>query len=301
MALYPNGSYMSRSPGRHFGGNTAGSGGASAGYAVLLRGRGDRMNRFVRADQLKTASTPDGYDMRSLVPPLRAGSMSALTRFLEVSGSGSLLQGGPMEGAGAITFTADPGGLSLVVGLSGTAAITFTPDPLDLKLVIGMDGTSSLSMTGSGNLSMIVPFDGTGAVCTFTGAGDLKGDLSMEGSWTPFTELSPENLAASVWNAQATSFNTAGTMGAKLNTASSGGVDLDALAAAVWAYATRTLTSSPTSGLTTEQANQLRDLFRVHGLEVGAPLVVTPTGRAAGSLSQTIGEVGTTVTVTRAA
>ncbi len=299
--LYPNGAYMSRSPGRHFGGATAAVGGTSAGLGVLLRGRGDRINRFVREDQLKTASTPDGYDLRSMVPPITAGSMSALTRFLEVTGTGSLLQGGPLEGTGSITFSASAASLSLVVGLSGTGAITFTPGAADLKLVVGLSGSGSITVTGSGALSLIVPFEGTGAVCTFTGAGDLKGRLSMEGSWTPFSELSPENLAASVWNAQATTFNTAGTMGAKLNTASSGGVDLDALAAAVWAYATRTLTSSPTSGLTTEQANQLRDLFRVHGLEVGAPLVVTPTGRAAGSLSQTIGEVGTTVTVTRAA
>lgn len=81
---------------------------------------------------------------------------------------------------------------------------------------------------------MIVPFDGTGSI-TFTGAGDLRGRLSMEGSWTPFSTLSPENLAAEVWGALAASNNVAGTMGAKLNTASAGGVDLNALAAAVLA------------------------------------------------------------------
>jgi hypothetical protein len=55
----------------------------------------------------------------------------------------------------------------------------------------------------------------------------------MAGEWTPFTELSPENLAREVWNAVAATYNAAGTMGAKLNTASSGGVDLSALADAV--------------------------------------------------------------------
>ena len=45
----------------------------------------------------------------------------------------------------------------------------------------------------------------------------------MQGEWTPYTELSPENLARAVWDALATQFNDAGTMGNKLNTASSGG------------------------------------------------------------------------------
>ena len=44
----------------------------------------------------------------------------------------------------------------------------------------------------------------------------------MQGEWTPYTELSPENLARAVWDALATQFNDAGTMGNKLNAASSG-------------------------------------------------------------------------------
>ncbi|MEN9438317.1 MAG: hypothetical protein RIR09_2972, partial [Pseudomonadota bacterium] len=85
--------------------------------------------------------------------------------------------------------------------------------------------------------SMIVPFEGAGSVASLTGSGDLRGNLSMAGEWTPFTELSPENLAREVWNAVAAAYNTSGTMGAKLNTASSGGVDLEALAQAILAAA----------------------------------------------------------------
>lgn len=65
----------------------------------------------------------------------------------------------------------------------------------------------------------------------------------MQGEWTPFTELSPENLARAVWEAIASEYNDTGTMGNKLNTASSGGVDMTALSQAVWEYTTRTLTS----------------------------------------------------------
>ena len=42
-------------------------------------------------------------------------------------------------------------------------------------------------------------------------------------------------------------------MGAKLNTASSGGVDMNALAQAVWEYATRTLTSGGSGGATPQE------------------------------------------------
>lgn len=45
--------------------------------------------------------------------------------------------------------------------------------------------------------------------------------------------------------------------------------------------------------------NWVSDLARIHGLIVGEPLVVTPTTRVAGSVTQTIGESGQTVTVTR--
>ena len=41
----------------------------------------------------------------------------------------------------------------------------------------------------------------------------------MAGNITPFTELSPQNLASAVWSALATANNEPGTMGEKLNDA----------------------------------------------------------------------------------
>jgi hypothetical protein len=44
----------------------------------------------------------------------------------------------------------------------------------------------------------------------------------------------------------------------------------------------------------------LAEMFRVHGLELGTPLVVTAGSRAAGAdISQSITDVAGTVTVTR--
>ncbi len=238
MALYPNGRYMTRSPGRHFG--------AAPGLDVLARGRGDRLNRFVGSEYTPTASTPDGYGLVAIVPPIVAGSMSAQRRVVDVSGSGNLLRGGPMEGSAAMLTLSPSGALSLVVSLAANVALlTVSGDGAVLSLTVSLDGSGSVSFTGAGGLSMIVPFAGTGSVAHLSGTSDLRGLLSLEGEWTPFSELSPQNLAAAVWNTIASQYDDAGSMGAKLNAAGSGGVDLNALAEAVWEYASRQLSTAP--------------------------------------------------------
>ena len=226
MALYPNGRHLTRSPGRHFG--------PSVGLEVYARGRGDRMNRFVSSAYARTASTPDGYDVHGIVPAIKAGSMAARRPVADTTGTANLLNGGPMEANVSMLTLSESGGLSLVISLEGSATVaTLSGDGVVLSLTIGLDGTATVSVGGNAALSMIVPFEGAGSVASLTGAGDLRGNLSMAGEWTPFTELSPENLAREVWNAVAAAYNASGTMGAKLNTASSGGVDLSALADAV--------------------------------------------------------------------
>ena len=59
----------------------------------------------------------------------------------------------------------------------------------------------------------------------------------MVGTTDVATELTADSLAAAMWLALAADYNDAGTMGNKLNTASSGGVDMDALAQAILAAA----------------------------------------------------------------
>lgn len=242
MALYPNGRQMSRSPGRHFG--------PGPGLDVLPRGRTDRLNRGLGEAWARTASTPDGYGVQAYAPARTAGSMAALTAVAAVTGAGSLLQGGPMEGLASLSFTTEPGSLSLIAGLSGVATLSLSAGAAALRLVVGLAGAGGLALSGGGSLSMIVPMAGLGS-WSLSGGADLKGRLSMAGAWTPYTALSPENLAAAVWGALGAAYAEPGTMGAKLNTASSGGVDLGALAAAVWEHATRTLTG--TAGATPEQ------------------------------------------------
>jgi hypothetical protein len=57
---------------------------------------------------------------------------------------------------------------------------------------------------------------------TLSAAAGIRAIGHMAGDISPFTALSPENLAAAVWNAAAAGANAPGTMGEKLNDAGSG-------------------------------------------------------------------------------
>lgn len=247
--LYPNGQRVFAAPGRHMAGALVACGAMQ--YGGL---RGARLNGT--ANFAKTASVPEGYAPKGAhVLPVKAGGMAGKA-YVSLTGEGNMLQGGPMEGTGSMAFTSADASLGLIISMTGTATINWTTAAGQLALTLGMDGAGTFSLTGTAGLSMIVPFEGTGA-WSLNGSGDLKGNLSMAGEWTPYTELSPENLARSVWEAVAAEYTDSLTMGGKLNTASSGGVDLNALAAAVWAHASRTLTGG--SGLTLQQFLALKD------------------------------------------
>jgi len=82
-----------------------------------------------------------------------------------------------------------------------------------------INGTSALT----GSLNALADI-----VSTIIGSGSITNALpfaigNMGASITPFTELSPQNLAAEVWNSIAADFNNAGTMGNKVNSAASAG------------------------------------------------------------------------------
>jgi hypothetical protein len=95
---------------------------------------------------------------------------------------------------------------------------------------------------------------------------DISAIANITADITPFTELSPEGLAASVWNAVADAYNTSGTMGQKLNLASSGGVDYAALAAAVWESLATDYSQEETMGLF---MNDLRKMLMSKAIKTG--------------------------------
>ncbi len=249
----------------------------------------------------KHAAVPLGYGGAAWALPRVAGSLTSRGKAnLSFTASGSVSQGLPVEGSAAIALAAE--GSAIGIGsVAGSAALTL----LAAGNVYGqatVAGSAAVTLSASGVVGGLAFVSGSASMsltaastmgCTAAVAGGAFLSGAAEGN-----TLTESGIAGAVWSAVAASYNTAGTMGAKLNTASSGGVDLDALAGAVWAYATRTLTSGA-GGLTTEQANQLQDIFRIHGLDEANPLEVTPTSRTAGGVVQDVATAGDTVTVSR--
>jgi hypothetical protein len=108
----------------------------------------------------------------------------------------------------------------MVATITGSGSVTATAQGLaDLGAILTGQGVISANNTALMNISAVI-----------VGYGDLT----------------PEGLRDAVWNALASQYNTAGTMGNKLNSAASGGVDLSALADAVWQRAIE-------NGLTAEE------------------------------------------------
>lgn len=95
---------------------------------------------------------------------------------------------------------------------SGTASFTVTAAPAQLGALADGAGIASFTVTGT-----LIPY----AIG------------HMAGSTEDSSVLTTQSIATAVWSALAAVNNDAGTMGAKLNTASSGGVDYAALADAV--------------------------------------------------------------------
>ena len=144
-------------------------------------------------------------------------------------------------------------GKDLSTALVGSGDITTASLALIVSFSADLAGSSDLSAEMRGAVQMAATLAGSGdlsaalgviAWCTATLSGEgslddsnLTGLAHMAAEILSYGELTPEGLRDAVWKATAASFNDAGTMGAKLNSAASGGVDLNALADAVWDHA----------------------------------------------------------------
>lgn len=154
-----------------------------------------------------------------------------------VDGTGEL----KMSGTGSASFTLSVSDAELlgILDATGSAALQLLVGTAILGAEAGGQGEALIEFFAA---ATILPANDTDPARTAAANFSFSGTLvpyaigSMVGNALPYTELSPQSLASAVWSAPATENNQSGSMGSKLNTASSGGVDLDALAEAVWSY-----------------------------------------------------------------
>lgn len=165
-----------------------------------------------------------------------------------------------MPGVGSATFavtTNTPAG-ELISSGSGSSAVTITTNNPLLTASMNGAGSSSFAVTGNTpilgakadltasaamavttNNPMIYPLNDASPLRNAVASFALSASLNryaighMTGSALPYTELSPQSLAAAVWDSILAEFQRDGSAGKALSTAGAGGVDLGALSDAV--------------------------------------------------------------------
>lgn len=179
-------------------------------------------NRFVSmAGFVPHASIPYGYRPEySWAPALKAGGMS-----MRATGSStlaaSLIPTRPMTiditGSGGLTADASLA-VSMSVDMTGSGTLTANILGL-LDMSVDFTGSGDLSAALSAIASMGVALSGSGDLdATISGIANMELDIVVTG-----TGLTLENVSTAVWESLASSFNTPGTMGEKLNDAGSAG------------------------------------------------------------------------------
>jgi len=124
-----------------------------------------------------------------------------------------------LDGSGTITDAQ----LSLIVQLAAALSGSGTITVASLVGVVALQ--SSLSGTGSLTAGLnVIAFMNAGLSGSGSISAELKGTLLMSASiYVNQSEATVQQIVEGVWNAIAADFNTAGTMGNKLNSAGSGG------------------------------------------------------------------------------
>ena len=216
MALKQNTTLLAQLPLRQIGG--------SPGTFRSMWSRGDRMNQSVgEGIPSELAGIPYGHlAPSSWVLPYQAGAMSSFTQCVVTvtPGTLNLAAGRNLSGSTTVTVTVDPAAGQLIVSASGSTSITFNLSGQIAGALSAVGSTAITVTVNNATLGAIVDAVGA-ALVTMTASATPRATGNMVGNITPFTELSPQNLAAAVWSALASAYNDAGTMGEKLNDAGS--------------------------------------------------------------------------------
>lgn len=287
MALIGNYSVLAKDPGRSIGGGSI--------------GLGNNRRDFNKSSQARGAFTNDAWDQKSGVPdgyrppyswvlPIKPGAVTSRNTIVGTGAlTGAMAAGknatATLAGVGALTATGQLV-VSAVATIAGTGSISTANLLAVLQAVATINGVGAVTATRSALANMTGTSAGVGAL---TGTRYAVGH--MEADITPFTELSPTSLAAAVWSALAASYNEAGTMGAKMNSAASAGDP--------WGTALPGSYAAGEAGYIV--GNVLTDLLDNSNVETGLTVRQALRVIAAALAGKVSGASGTTVTFRNAA
>lgn len=169
------------------------------------------------------------------VLPVKGGGIKSYKRTdILIDGTAVGELGFPRSGAATITIDASAAG-GLIVGATGTATISIDGSAVIVGSITG-SGKTTITLDAAAVIGAIASVTGV-ATLTIDGHSSIMGLGYMTGSTIETAELTPAGIAAAVWNELLAAHTGDGTAGKALGLASSGGVDYDALAAAILAAA----------------------------------------------------------------
>lgn len=237
--MFPNARYASTYRGRQFG--------PGMGLEIIVR---DDTSRLAVHQLSQTTAVPEGYGRPAVVLPRVSGAMSA-----KIAGAGQVTPDG-MLALDAVAAIVGAGGIEALGGMIVSLAATIAGEGgvssaslqafLDLLATITGSGDLAGTRTGVGDMAAAVSGSGGAVSSSATGLGGMEATLRGYG------DLTPEGIRDALWNALANQYTATGTMGAKLNTAGSGGVDISALVDALIAA----MNATP-PGVNVKQVNDL--------------------------------------------
>lgn len=194
MALIGNYSVLTKNPGRAFGGSTVSDTRANWTKSGAVRGRYCASGGFSALSGVPNGYRPPGSWQIAIKP-------GALSSTNAVTGAGALAGSGLM-GVAAVASLAGTGDLT-AVGALVVAAIASLAGSGDLTADLRAVLAGAASLAGSGDL--VGAMAGLGwAVTTMAGSGAMTitpyATGTLAAAILPYTDLSPEALAASVWS-----------------------------------------------------------------------------------------------------
>lgn len=230
MAVYPNARYMSLVAGRHFG--------PGPGLENKFRDRSDRFNIYTSETFNRTISHPQGYGMRTVTPSYSPGGISSIGRtVVAVSSYGSGTMGLSADGIAEVTI--DPSFTASAIAVAqGTSYLSLLSSGEAEAIVWALfaEGIASLSATANGSATIAL---GTAGTASFA----INSALSAHGIGWVDMQANTSVSASSQLTAK----------GSISGTTAEAGLSPAGIAAAVWGYDIRNLTSSSVPGLTTEE------------------------------------------------
>ena len=223
MALLGNYSVLHKSP---------------AKYLTGTVGFGDRSN-FNKTGMMRNRSgnalwqydaQPSGFFAgRAYFPPQKAGRIVSRSS-LNINATASGAMGLPGVASADFSINATAAG-GLIAG--GVAVCTFSINATgDIAGLAAGQATASMQINASAGASAWA-FGVANAVMQINASAHPFGRGYMQASTVDNTTLTAKTISAAVWAAISAENNVSGTMGAKLNSAASGGVDYGDMALAV--------------------------------------------------------------------